>query len=357
MKKFLISLIAAIALIGCDGGPSAGAGIFTQTSVGLPYELLVVCNHDLWEAPAGRALNSVLTSDIPGLPQPEASFRISQTSPAAFSHIFKPYRNIIDVQIDPTRYTQSKFKYTRDKYASPQMVLTIQSPNATEFQEFVEKNEQTIIDFFTSAEMNRELDNLKKGHNRAFLDSIQKKFDCDMHIPTSLTAIKSRDNFLWASDMNNASKETIMNIVVYSFPYTDKKTFTHEYFVKKRNEILKKHIHGKEGRYMTTDSLLVTVKDKSFRDRYMQEARGLWAMENDMMGGPFVSHSFVDEVNGRVIVAEVFVYAPSTKKREMMRQLEAALFSLKLPADKQIENSLQIPMIVIEDTVKNDIKN
>lgn len=355
MKKIIFSLFAAIILTGCNGGSGAGAGLFTQTSVGMPYELLVVCNHDLWEAPAGRALNAVLTDDVPGLPQPEASFRVSQTSPSAFSHLFKPYRNIIDVQIDPTRYTQSKFKYTRDKYASPQMVLTIQSPNATDFQAFVEEQGQVIIDFFTSAEMNRELDELKKTYNRPFLDSIQKKFDCDMHIPASLTAIKSRDNFLWASDMNNASKETIMNIVIYSFPYTDTNTFTHDYFVKKRNEILKKHIRGKADRYMTTDSMLVTVKDKSFRDNYMQEARGLWAMENDMMGGPFVSHSFVDKVNGRVIVAEAFVYAPSTKKREMMRQLEAALFSLKLPADRQIENSLQIPLIIIEDTVKNDI--
>ncbi len=352
MKKLIFSLLTAILLASCNSGGGSSAGLFMQTSVGTPYELLVVCDQDLWDAPAGRALYNAITPDVPGLPQPEAAFRVSQTSHAAFTHIFKPYRNIIDIQIDPTRYTQPKFKYTRDKYATPQMVLTIQSPNATELQEFVEKYEQTIIDFFTSAEMNRELDNLKKEYNRAFLDSIQKKFDCDMHIPASLTAIMSRDNFLWVSDMNNSSKETIMNVVVYSFPYTDKNTFTHEYFVKKRNEILKKHIRGKADRYMTTDSLLVTVKDKSFRDRYMQEARGLWAMENDMMGGPFVSHSFVDEVNGRVIVAEAFVYAPGTKKRQMMRQLEAALFSLKLPADKQIENSMQIPEIIIEDTIK-----
>jgi hypothetical protein len=62
----------------------------------------------------------------------------------------------------------------------------------------------------------------------------------------------------------------------------------------------------------------------------------------------------VDEVNGKIIVAEAFVYAPSTDKRKMMRKLEAALFSLKLPADRQIENSMQIPVIIIEDTIKND---
>lgn len=354
MKKILFAILTLAIIIGCDGNNKKRT-IFTRASVGTPYELLVVCNHDLWEAPAGRALYDVLTSDIPGLPQSEASFRVSQVSPSAFTQMFKPFRNIIDVQIDPTRYTQSKFKYTRDKYAEPQMVLTIQSPNANDFQQFVTTNGQTIIDFFTSAEMNRELDELKKDHQRAFLDSIRKKFDCDMHIPTYLTAIKSGDNFLWASDMNTAGKETIENIVVYSFPYTDVKVFTRENFMKKRNEILKKYIRGgREDRYMTTDTLLSDTKETSFRDRYMLEARGLWAMENDMMGGPYVSHSFVDEINGKVIVAEAFVYAPSTDKRKMMRKLEAALFSLKLPADRQIENSMQIPVIIIEDTIKND---
>ena len=356
MKKILFILLAATAIVGCNGNGKR-TSIFSQSAIGTPYELLVVCNHDLWEAPAGRALYDVLTTDVPGLPQSEPSFRVSQVSPAAFTHTFKPFRNIIDVQIDPTRYTQSKFKYTKDKYADNQMVLTIQSPNAIKFQEFVEENSQTIIDFFTSAEMNRELDELKKDYQRAFLDSIRKKFDCDMLIPTYLTANEGSKDFLWASDMNTAGKETIENIVVYSFPYTDVKLFTRENFLKKRNEILKKHIRGgREDRYMTTDTLLSDTKETSFRDRYMLEARGLWSMENDMMGGPYVSHSFVDEVNGKVIVAEAFVYAPSTDKRKMMRKLEAALFSLKLPADRQIENSMQIPAIVIEETIKNDIK-
>ena len=360
MKKIIFILLAAVAIVGCGGNGGGGkkSSFFAQTSVGTPYELLVVCNHDLWDAPAGQALKEVLTSDIPGLPQSEPSFRVSQVSPSSFTQMFKPFRNIIDVQIDPTRYTQSKFKYTRDKYAEPQMVLTIQSPNAIEFQKFVEDNGQTIIDFFTSAEMNRELDELKKDYQRAFLDSIRKKFDCDMHIPTYLTAITSEKDFLWASDMNNAGKETIENIVVYSFPYTDVKLFTRENFIKKRNEILKRHIRGgREDRYMTTDTLLSDTRETSFRDRYMLEARGLWAMENDMMGGPYVSHSFVDEVNGKIIVAEAFVYAPSTDKRKMMRKLEAALFSLKLPADRQIENSMQIPVIIIEDTIKNNTNN
>lgn len=356
MKKILLSLfLVTLALAGCDNG-NKGIAFFKQTSVGMPYELLVVCGQDLWDSAAGETLKEILKSDIPGLPQPESSFRVSQTTHGTFTQIFKPFRNIIDVQIEPRLYTQTKFKYSRDKYAAPQMVLTIQSPNVREFEKFIKENEQTILDFFTSAEMNRELEILKKNFNRAFLDSVQKKFGCDINIPPHLTGIKSSKDFLWASDMNTA-KEAISSVVVYSFPYTDKNTFTHEYFIGMRNKILGKYIRGgREDRYMTTNADCVTVKDKSFRNRYMQEARGLWEMENDMMGGPFVSHSFVDEINQRVVVAEAFVYAPGKDKGNMMRQLEAAIFSLKLPADKELENAILIPEIIIEDTIQTETK-
>ena len=100
--------------------------------------------------------------------------------------------------------------------------------------------------------------------------------------------------------------------------------------------------------------MFVDVYDTEFRQRYMQVAKGLWQMENDMMGGPFVSHQVVDEKNNRVIVVETFLYAPNKKKGDLIRKLEAALFSLKLPADKDIENSVHIPEVVIDHTDINE---
>ena len=49
-----------------------------------------------------------------------------------------------------------------------------------------------------------------------------------------------------------------------------------------------------------------------------------------MMGGPFVSHAQLDEARQRVIVVEGFVYAPETDKRNFLRRIEAALFTLEL---------------------------
>lgn len=350
MKKIVLALLTSILFACNDSGPS----ILIPSSSGLPYEVLVVCNNDFWNAPAGRALYDVLDTDVPGLPQSERSFRISHTSPEGFSRLLKPFRNIIEVNIDKSRFTQTKFKFARDVHSRPQVIMTIQSPSAQEFQEYVSTHGQTIIDFFTSEEMNRELRNVEKAYNKIFLDSVQTKFNCEFYVPVNLTGIKSSKDFLWVSDMNSANN-VILSFVMYSYPYTSPDNFTLENFLNKRDSVMKINLPGgKEGQYMATEHLLVSMKETEFRERYRQIVRGLWKMENDMMGGPFVSHSVVDELNNKVIVVEAFVYAPDRKKSDLMRKLEASLFSLRLPADKAIRNSSHIPEIIIEDNDSTD---
>ena len=52
------------------------------------------------------------------------------------------------------------------------------------------------------------------------------------------------------------------------------------------------------------------------------------------MGGPFVSLTRLDQVNGRVVTAEAFLFAAGQKKRNAMRQQEAILYTLQMPQDK-----------------------
>ena len=82
MKKLVVFLSMALCLLlampSCEGD---GKSIFSPTSSGRPYEVLVVMDKNLWEEPAGRALYDVLDRNVPGLPQAERSFRISQIPP------------------------------------------------------------------------------------------------------------------------------------------------------------------------------------------------------------------------------------------------------------------------------------
>ena len=335
--NLLSMALMALVLFSCGGNEKKGGkSLFTPVSSGRPYEMLVVIDKGMWERPAGRALFDVLASDVPGLPQPERSFRISQIIPSKFDRGFRIFRNIIDVDIQPI-YTQPKLKYSRDSYASPQMIMTIQAPDEQSFEEFVAKNRQVIVDFFTKAEMNRQINLLKEKYSPVVAAKVGSIFGCDVRIPAELERYKEGKDFLWASSDNN-STNTSLNFVIYSYPYTDKNTFTKDYFVHKRDSVMKINIPGaREGQYIQTDADYVDVKDFAVKGEYAFEARGLWYMENDMMGGPFVSHARVDRPNGRVVVVEGFVYAPEKKKRDLMRKLEAALYTLNLPQEQELE--------------------
>ena len=125
------------------------------------------------------------------------------------------------------------------------MILTIQAPNEEVFEKFVEENKQTIIDFFTRAEMNRQITLLGEKHNNFISNKVDSLFDCDIWIPSELNNSKTGEDFFWAST-NTGSADR--NFVMYSYPYTDKDTFTKEYFVHKRDSVMKANIPGyKEG--------------------------------------------------------------------------------------------------------------
>ena len=318
---------------------------------GLPYEMLVVMDDAQWDRPLGRAVFNVLDSDVPGLPQSERSFRISRVEPDGFnSNMFRIMRNVIKVDIQNI-YTQPKFKFARNVYSYPQMIMTLQAPDEESLTEYINNNQQSIIDFFTKAEMNREIENLRERHNPEVSRLAEEILGVDIWVPWGLNKFKKGKDFLWAS--TNVGKKD-MNLVLYSYPYTDKNTFTLDYFLQKRDSVMKANIPGgPKGSYMTTNHDYVYVEDGTVRGKYAQIARGLWRIQGDRMGGPFVSHSRVDEANGRVVVAEAFIYAPESLKRDLLRRMEAALYTLQLPQQEGVNNiSYELDEIVIEPEIK-----
>jgi hypothetical protein len=128
----------------------------------------------------------------------------------------------------------------------------------------------------------------------------------------------------------------MQSFAIYSYPYTSPDNFSEEHFIHMRDSVMKENIQGGEpDSYIQTAPGTVEITAEAYNGKYMSVARGLWYMENDDMfgGGPFVSHSIVDEENGKVIVVEAFVYAPNKAKGGFMRKLESSLYSLMLPVD------------------------
>lgn len=325
MKKLLLLMMALVSLVACK------ETYYNPIASGRPYEVLVVMDKDMWNRPSGRALFAALDTDVPGLPQSEPSFHISQCNVKDMDATLSLFRNIIRVNIDKTQYTHTKMKFTRNAYAKEQIILTFQSPSEDEFEAYCREHKQDIVDFICRTEINRLIVNLHIKHSDVVTQLARELFNCDFYAPDELESSKRGQDFFWAS---NNSAGSMVNVCVYSYPYEGPETFNKQYVLAKRDSVMKKNIPGSEpNMFMKTDTLYTDVKPIWVHKAYAMEARGLWYMENDAMGGPFISHSRVDTINRRVVVAEGFVFAPEKMKRGLLRRLEGALYTLSLPQE------------------------
>ena len=63
--------------------------------------------------------------------------------------------------------------------------------------------------------------------------------------------------------------------------------------------------------------------------KYTLEARGIWEMENDYMGGPFITYLVHDPNKNELIFLDGFLYAPGQDKRDHIMALEHIFKSLR----------------------------
>ena len=329
---FTTLICSALIFLSCENAnkepKQTNRSFLVPMSSGNPYEVMVVADDSIWEGYAGRALDVVLNKPLKGLPQEESTFHVSRITPDNYDRITNLFRNIIIFKIG-REYSEPRFRLLRDEFSSPQMIMTIQGPSVSEVSTFITEQTDFIIKFFSDEEINRAAREFHDEHNIKFAKKVKDMFGCDFYIPVDINKMKIGDNFIWAS---NDALTGIQNIVIYSYPYATEKVFRRGVYIALRDSFMKANIPGgKPNQYMATDKNHVDVKNITVRGEFAQEARGLWHMENDAMGGPFVAHSMIDTINNRVIVAEGFVYAPDKMKRTMIRRLEAALYTLRMP--------------------------
>lgn len=339
MKHYLFILLAIITLAAssCSDAQKPttrhkrSGNLLTPVSSGNPYEVMVVADDSVWTGWAGKAVQQILDKHLIGLPQDEEQFHKSHITEKHYDQITNLFRNIIHIKVGK-EYTQAKMKVEKDVHSTPQVIITVQGPNQFEISTYVTEHTKDIESIISSEEINREANDLQYEHNIKFAKAVKEMFDCEFYIPVDIKSMKLGDNFIWASDDGLSS---IQNICIYSLPYVSEKMFTKGPYVALRDTVMKKNIPGGHpGMWMQTNNDFVWTKNISVNGKYAMEARGLWEMRNDAMGGPFISHSRIDKKNGRVIVVEGFVYAPDKMKRTMIRRLEAALYTLVVPGDE-----------------------
>ena len=312
-------------------------------ATGFAYEVVVVMDQDQWKGEAGEAIKGDLTASIAGLPQSEPTLKVTYVQPKDFSGLLRYVRNILIVNVDPSVYTKASLAYETDRWAQNQVVVTLRSPDEAAILSYLQEEGHTLADFFVKVEMRRAISQLKDSYSTLVMDKLKEQFDVMLNAPSNFTYYKDTTDFFWSSNNANTGR---MDLVVYSFPYTDPNTFTADYLVAQRDSVMKANLPGSfPGSYVQTEKRAgVDYEAITLRGKYCGVMRGLWRVQGDMMGGPFVSLTRLDEQHNRVIVAEGFVYAPETEKRNFIRRIEASLYTLRLPdeLEQPMEDALSL---------------
>lgn len=311
----LLLLTAIVALCSCSGGPQS----LLPKSGGRPYEVLLVAS----DRRCAAVVDSVLTQDMPSLPQPEPMFDVSLIDTTRFNQTTRLARCIVIVTVNPAVFTSTRIRYEKNVWARPQLVVYVNTPSASQLSQYMAKAGHRLTSLLTRAEINTAISTLRAGSNRKAESSIRHMFGWNMLIPAEMKAGKTGRNFIWLSDNR---PDRMRNICVYSYGGT---TLDAHRALAARDSVMRLNIPGElDGMYMQTTPGSVTAGLATEDGRTVMISRGLWEMRNDAMGGPFVSYSVVDSANSRIIVAEAFVYAPGTDKRNLIRSAEAALYTL-----------------------------
>ena len=321
--KYLIITFTLITLFSCE---NTRREMLVNVS-GKPGEILVVMEKNAWNSEPGNALKRSLMKLQEAIPQEEPMFKLYQIPPTSFGDFFQSNRNIIFVK--PYHSSDSAAIISRkDMWAKPQAYMEITAPNSGALIDLLNEKSDEILDFFRYSEIKRLQDTYQTFQEKEISAKLAKHH-IGIVIPKGYKMDVDTNDFIWIS---SETPTTSQGIFIYEYNYTDSNTFTNDFLIHKRNRVLKKNVPGPlPGSWMTTEQDFPLVSlELNFKNRYVYELRGLWKIENDFMGGPFISLTTIDEKRNKVITIEAYIYAPKYDKVDYIRQMEAILYSFEV---------------------------
>ena len=294
IKLSLAFLLLFVLTTGCQEGRNGRL----PASTGQPYEVVL-------EGDTDSIVTKILTEEVTGLPQPEPLCNIIRVKRGKAKGSYSTVRTRIVVDID-TRHEAFSAKTYKDANASPQLVIRIRAKSAEQLRAMLydkdgqpNGNAQKLRTLIDQSELQHLASTIKQNPEKQ--REVKRMFGIDMKIPLSMDASKKGKGFLWLSNNANTGMQ---NILVFRV-----KNDTFASLQQQVDSILHRNMPGE------TDSMYMTIPRIA--------ERGLWQMKGDAMGGPYVMKTKGD------IAVIAFVYAPEKKKRNLTKQLEAVLTTIK----------------------------
>ena len=306
--RLFLAICFVFVLACCKDGKSSRL----PESIGQPYEVVL-------EGDTNRIVTAILQESVPDMPQPESMFNIIQVRKGKLTSLYQTVRNRVVVDVDK-RNRDFEVKISKDVNAAPQVIIRIKAQTVEQLKSRLDG--MRLRQILDESELKHLASVIRQNVEKQ--KEVKRLFGIDMKIPADMQSGKRGKDFLWLSNNANLGMQSLLIFKLRDFwrgnPYLPSA------LKPKVDSVLRVNVPGEEdGMYMQL--------------AYIREyLNGCWEMKGDAMGGPYVMKlmSDADFTQGRNVLGKYnalviigFVYAPEMKKRNLIKQLEAVLTTIR----------------------------
>jgi hypothetical protein len=120
--------------------------------------------------------------------------------------------------------------------------------------------------------------------------------------------------------------------MVKKMKYEEEDQLSKEYLLNLRDSLGKEYVSSTiEGSYMRVnrEDLPIIYNTTRVSGHYAVEARGIWEIVDDYMGGAFISYLVLNANTNELLFIDGFLHAPGEEKRDLMEHLDYIIHTLK----------------------------
>ena len=350
-SHFLILLAILVTFSGCSEEVQKSLKS-VPNAFGQVNQLIIIADEDLWESEVGDTFRYYYSAAFPILPQPEPIFDLQHFTPSDLINdpLRKELRNYLflanmadnesataklileDIGSEKVRKAKEESKYNtsvgRDKWAKGQILIYQFGFSREELINNMKNNFPAISKKINEADRKKiDATVYLDGENPQMTEKISGLIGVKLKVPNDYIMASEDPEMIW---LRKETRETSSNIILKKLKYTDQAQLSKEGIKEIRNEIGLSISSEIPDTYMRINDIDLPMLSsvKTMNNYYAVEARGIWEVVNDYMGGAFISYLIHNPTSNELLFVDGFVHAPGKEKRDYMQQLEHIISSV-----------------------------
>lgn len=338
MQNKLLIFFLIIAAFGCKEVKRSSQG-----ALGL---VLVVMDSTKWESATGIAIQETFAQVERTVPQPEPLYELqfySISKPADIAFV-KKQRNVIIAaplgeQTNTGRWVEALISEDvrakvqngnffafplNDRWAINQWALLLSGPSDSVLAQKIYDAQDGLIAGLDERERSRQIFELfRHGERNDLSDSLWTTQGFKLRIQMDFQKNVDTLRFISFNRMQQDNMRWFWISWIDNFVEPEK--ISAGFVNALRDSLNQTYVRGTRDSSFVTTEYRLPVKSAviSVNGRYAMETKGVWRMENDLMGGPFLNYTIYDEYQHRLYLIEFSQFAPKYKKLRFVRQFEA----------------------------------